>query len=152
MPLLNENPININGEIFGWAQVRVQLSTATIPFNLITAISYSDSREKEKVYGSGDKPIGTGYGNYSADGSITLLKDAMKALQNAAPQGDITLLDPFDVIVSYRSSAVDKITVDVLKGCEFTSNPTSVKQNDKSIEVELPLLVSQIKRDKNFVF
>ena len=148
----SEFPVQVNGEIYGWASVRIQLSIANLPFNAVTSISYSDAREKEKIYGVGDKPIGTAYGNYTAEGSITLLKDAVKQLQEVSPQGDITLLPAFDVIVSFRSSIASKITTETLKGCEFTSNPTSVSQNDKMISVELPLLVSQIKRGNIPVF
>src|SRR5260221_10211725 len=118
MPLRKELPININGEIYGWPQIRIQLSIASLPFNAVTAISYSDAREKEKIFGAGDKSIGTGYGNYSADGSLTLLKDVVKQLTDVAPNGDLTLIPAFDVIVSFRSSIADKITTEVLKGCE----------------------------------
>jgi len=48
--------------------------------------------------------------------------------------------------VSYRSDIADKITTEVLKNVQFTSNPTSISQNDKVISVELPLIIAGIKR------
>jgi hypothetical protein len=145
----NEIPVLINGSSYNWSQIRIQLSNMTTPFIGVTSINYSSSREFENIYAAGDQPIARSSGNVTYEASITLLKDEVVRIQNASPLGDITLLDPFDVIVTYRSDVASKITTEVLKNCQFTSNPTSVSQNDKSIAVELPLIIAGIKRGNN---
>jgi hypothetical protein len=145
----NEIPTLINGSTYNWAQIRIQLSNMTLPLVGVNSISYSQSREFEHVYGAGDAPIARSSGNVSYEASITLLKDEVKRLQDAAPLGDITLMSPFEIIVSYRSDILDKITTETLKNVQFTSNATSISQNDKSISVELPLIISGIKRGNN---
>lgn len=145
----NETPVLINGSTYNWAQIRVQFSNMTTPIIGVTNISYSSSREFENIYASGDQPIARSSGNVTYEASITLLKDEVVRIQNASPNGDITLLEPFEVIVSYRSDIASKITTETLKNCQFTSNATTVAQNDKSIAVELPLIIAGIKRGSN---
>lgn len=142
----NEIPVLINGSTYSWAQLRIQFSNMSLPLIGVSNISYSASREFENVYAAGDQPVARSSGNVTYEASITLFKDEVVQLQNAAPQGDITLLSPFEIIVSYRSDILDKITTETLKNVQFTSNPTSVAQNDKVINVELPLIISGIKR------
>lgn len=148
----NEIPTLINGSTYNWAQVRIQFTNMTTPIIGVTAINYSSEREIEAVYGSGDQPIAKSSGNVTYNSSITLYKDEVKRLQDASPLGDITLLAPFEIVVSYRSDILDKITTEVLKNVNFMSNPTSISQNDKTISVELPLSIAGIKRGNNPVF
>lgn len=145
----NEIPVLINGSAYNWAQIRIQFSNMTTPIIGVTAISYSSAREIENIYGSGDQPIAKSSGNVTYEASITLLKDEVKRIQDASPLGDITLMAPFEIIVSFRSDILDKITTEVLKNVNFMSNATSVAQNDKSISIELPLSISGIKRGNN---
>lgn len=145
----NEVPILINGSTYNWAQVRIQFSNMTTPIIGVTNISYSSAREFENVYGTGDQPIARSSGNVTYEASITLYKDEVKRIQDASPFGDITLLEPFEIIVSYRSTIADKITTETLKNVQFTSNPTAIAQNDKTISVELPLIIAGIKRGNN---
>jgi hypothetical protein len=145
-PIPNEIPILINGSVYGWTSLRIQFSNMSLPLIGVTNIQYSATREFENVYAAGDQPVARSSGNVTYEASITLFKDEVMLLQKAAPQGDITLLSPFEIIVSYRSDILDKITTETLKNVQFTSNPTSVAQNDKVISVELPLIISGIKR------
>jgi hypothetical protein len=145
----NEIPLLINGSAYNWANVRIQFSNMTTSIIGVTNISYSSSREFENVYAAGDQPIARSSGNVTYEASITLLKDEVVRIQNASPFGDITLLEPFEIIVSYRSDIAGKITTETLKNCQFTSNPTTVAQNDKTIAVELPLIIAGIKRGNN---
>lgn len=147
--LPNEIPVVINGSTYNWAQIRIPFSNMTTPIIGVTNISYSSSREFENVYAAGDQPIARSSGNVTYEASITLLKDEVVRIQNSSPFGDITLLDPFEIIVSYRSDIASKVTTETLKNVQFTSNPTTVSQNDKQIAVELPLIIAGIKRGTN---
>lgn len=145
----NEIPVLINGSTYNWAQIRIQLSNMTLPLIGITSINYDSKRQMENMYGSGDQPIARSSGNVEYDASMTLYKDEVVRLQNASPFGDITLMEPFDIIISFRSDIASKIQTETVKNCQFTNNPTSVSQNDKMISVELPLIVAGIKRGNN---
>lgn len=147
--ILNEIPVLINGSTYNWAQIRIQFSNMTVPIVGVTSISYSSSREFENVYAAGDQPIARSSGNVTYEASITMMKDEVKRIQDASPFGDITLLQPFEIVVSYRSDIASKITTEVLKNVQFTTNPTSISQNDKTINVELPLIIAGIKRGNN---
>lgn len=142
----NEIPTLINGSTYNWAQVRIQFSNMTTPIIGVTSINYTSSREFENIYGAGDQPIARSSGNVTFEGSISLLKDEVKRIQDASPLGDITLLSSFDIVVSFRSDIADKITTEVIKTAQFTSNPTTINQNDKMITVELPLVFAGVKR------
>lgn len=142
----SEIPVLVNGSTYNWAQVRIQFSNMSTPIIGVTSISYSSEREIENVYGASDQPIAKSSGNVTYTASITLYKDEVKRLQDAAPLGDLSLISPFEVVISYRSDIADKITTEVLKNVNFMSNPTSISQNDKTIGVELPLSIAGIKR------
>ncbi|HTF18154.1 MAG TPA: hypothetical protein VK658_08790 [Chryseolinea sp.] len=91
----NEIPTLINGSTYNWAQIRTQFSNMTTPMIGVTAINYSSSREFENIPGAGDQPVARSSGNVTYEASITLFKDEVKRLQDAAPFGDITLMSPF---------------------------------------------------------
>jgi hypothetical protein len=145
----NEIPTLINGSTYNWAQVRIQFSNMATPIIGVTNISYGATREFENVYGTGDQPIARSSGNVTYEASVTLFKDEVKRIQDASPFGDITLLEPFEIVVSFRSDIADKITTEVLKNVQFTSNATAIAQNDKTISIELPLIIAGIKRGNN---
>jgi len=145
----SEIPLLVNGSSYNWAQIRIQFSNMSTPIIGVTSINYTSSRDFENVYGVSDLPISRSSGNVTFEASITLYKDEVKRIQDASPLGDITLLEPFEIIVSYRSDIADKITTETLKNVQFTSNPTAIAQNDKTISVELPLIIAGIKRGNN---
>lgn len=145
----NEIPVLINGSTYNWAQIRIQFSNMSTSVVGVTSISYSASREMENVYAAGDQPIARSSGNVTYEASITLLKDEVVRLQNASPFGDITLMEPFEIVVSYRSDIAAKITTETLKNVQFTTNPMAASQNDKTFSIELPLIIAGIKRGNN---
>lgn len=112
----------------------------------IRGISYTSSQEKEALYAKGNKPHGIQRGNKSYEGSLRLLQSEYDAL-NAAAGGDVLDVS-FDVIVSYGNpSKGDVIKTDLLAGVEITSKPKSINQNDKFMEIELPIVMLDVKED-----
>ncbi|MBE6234757.1 MAG: hypothetical protein E7112_00810 [Bacteroidales bacterium] len=109
-------------------------------------VSYTSSQEKEALYGKGNKPHSIQRGNKSYAGSIRLLQSELEALEKAAG-GDI-LDAQFNVVVSYGNpSKGDSISTDLLKGCEVTEVPKGLNQNDKFMEIELPVVMLDVIRD-----
>ena len=112
----------------------------------IRGISYTSSQEKEALYGKGNKPHSIQRGNKSYSGSIRLLQSELEALERAA--GGDALDARFNVIVSYGNpSKGDVVHTDLLKACEITEIPKSLNQNDKFMEIELPIVMLDVIKD-----
>lgn len=126
---------------YEWADVSVVLAGRDVTG--IRGVSYNSDQEKEALYAKGNKPHGIQRGNKSYTGSIRLLQSEYEAL-NAAAGGD-ALDVSFNIIVSYGNpSKGDIIKTDLLVGAEITSKPKSLNQNDKFMEIELPLLMLNV--------
>lgn len=129
---------------YEWADVSVVLAGRDVTG--IRGVSYNSDQEKEALYAKGNKPHGIQRGNKSYSGSIRLLQSEYEAL-NAAAGGD-ALDVSFNIVVSYGNpSKGDVIKTDLLVGAEITSKPKSLNQNDKFMEIELPLVLLDVVED-----
>lgn len=130
-----------NSKEYEWADVTVVMAGRDALG--IRGVSYTSAQEKEALYAKGNKPHGIQRGNKSYAGSIRLLQSEYEAL-NAAAGGD-ALDVSFNIIVSYGNpSKGDIIKTDLLVGAEITSKPKSLNQNDKFMEIELPLVMLDV--------
>ena len=126
---------------YEWADLTVVMAGRDVTG--IRGVSYTSSQEKEALYAKGNKPHGIQRGNKSYEGSIRLLQSEYDAL-NAAAGGD-ALDVSFNIIVSYGNPAKgDVIHTDLLSGVEITSKPKALNQNDKFMEIELPLVMLDV--------
>ena len=131
-----------NSREYEWSDVAVVMAGRMVTG--IRGISYTSSQEKEVRYAKGNKPHSIQRGNKSYSGSIRLLQSELDALE-AAARGDVLDVS-FNIIVSYGNPLKgDVITTDILMGCEITEVPKSINQNDKFMEIELPLIILDIK-------
>lgn len=127
-----------------WSDVNVIL--AGRPVIGIRGVSYTSSQEKEALYGKGNKPHAMQRGNKSYSGSIRLLQSELEALERAA--GGDALDATFNVVVAYGNPSLgDRFSTDLLKGCEITEIPKGLNQNDKFMEIELPVVMLDVIRD-----
>ena len=126
---------------YEWADVTVVMAGRDVTG--IRGVSYTSEQEKEALYAKGNKPHGIQRGNKSYTGSIRILQSEYDAL-NAAAGGD-ALNVSFNIVVSYGNpSNGDVIKTDLLRGVELTSKPKTLNQNDKFMEIELPLIMLDI--------
>ena len=126
---------------YEWADVTVVMAGRDVTG--IRGVSYTSEQEKEALYAKGNKPHGIQRGNKSYTGSIRLLQSEYDAL-NAAAGGDVLNVS-FNIVVSYgHPSNGDVIKTDLLRGVELTSKPKTLNQNDKFMEIELPLIMLDI--------
>ena len=134
-----------NSREYEWSDVSVVINGIDIIG--IRGVSYSEAQEKEARYAKGNKPHGIQRGNKSYTGSIRLLQSAVLALQASVPSRSI--LDvTIDIVVSYGNPKMgDVIHTDLIKGAEFTENPRSLNQNDKFMEIELPIIAIDVIND-----
>ena len=129
---------------YEWSDVTVVMAGRDVTG--IRGVSYTSSQEKEALYAKGNKPHGVQRGNKSYEGAIRLLQSEYDAL-NAAAGGD-ALNASFNIIVAYGNPTKgDVIKTDLLMGCEITSKPKSLNQNDKFMEIELPLIMLDVKEN-----
>lgn len=133
----------INGVRHSWASIDFNLFGRTITG--ITEIKYSQEQEKEDFYGAGNQPVHRGRGNKKATASIKLHAYEINAIQASLPAGK-SLLDiaPFDISVVYTAQGSDQVKEVVIHNCEFTKEEYAMKQGDKNIEVDMPLITSHI--------
>lgn len=136
----------INGKAYDWSDVTVDLPGLEIQ---VQEVTYSDELEKELVYGRGNRPRGYGTGNYKSDAKITLLQEDfndLKAYCKKKRKKLYKLVIP-KILVSYADDDSPTVT-DELNTVTITKTSNKVAQGDKSIKVELDLMVVHgIKRD-----
>ena len=132
-----------NSREYEWSDVSIVAAGRNVTG--IRGISYTSSQEKEALYAKGNKPHAIQRGNKAYSGSIRLLQSELDALELAAG-GDV-LDATFNVVVAYGNpSKGDVVTTDLIKGCEITEIPKGLNQNDKFMEVELPVVMLDVIR------
>jgi len=129
---------------YEWADVTVVMAGRDVTG--IRGVSYNADQEKEALYAKGNKPHGIQHGNKSYAGYVRILQSELEAL-TAAAGGDV--LDArFDIIVAYGNpSRGDIVKTDLIRSAEITSVPKGLNQNDKFMEIELPLVALDIVYD-----
>ena len=129
---------------YEWADVTVVMAGRDVTG--IRGVSYNADQEKEALYAKGNKPHGIQHGNKSYAGAVRILQSELDAL-TAAAGGDV--LDArFDLVVAYGNpSRGDIVKMDLIRGAEITSVPKGLNQNDKFMEIELPIVALDIVYD-----
>lgn len=126
---------------YEWADVTVVMAGRDVIG--IRGVGYTASQEKEALYAKGNKPHGIQRGNKSYEGYIRILQSELDALSERAG-GDVLDVS-FNIVVSYGNpSKGDIIHTDLLSGVEITSKPKSMNQNDKFMEIELPIVMLDV--------
>lgn len=136
--------MKVNTREYEWADVTVV--AAGRPITGIRGVSYTSSQEKEALYAKGNKPHAIQRGNKAFSGNIRLLQSELESLEIAA--GGDALDVSFDIVVAYGNpSKGDVITTDLLRSCEITEIPKGLNQNDKFMEIELPIVMLDVIRN-----
>ena len=136
-------PALVNGVRHGWSNIRLNALGRT--FTGITEVEYGHKLSIENHYGAGNKVVGRGKGNEEPEAKMKLYKYEVDAIIAALPAGSkLTDVAPFDVVVSYLPEGGDGLVNDVIRNCQFMEHKVSVKQGDMMIEIDLPLVVSDI--------
>jgi hypothetical protein len=136
--------INANRKSYDFGDIVLTL-LGNQPVN-VKAISYESSQETQLNYGRGNKPVGHGRGQISYTGSITLGMDEITQIEAVAPDGDITQIRPFDIIVSYINE--DQGIVNDVITCFFNGNGRNPSNGDMDLSRELPLQILNIQFNK----
>lgn len=136
--------MKFNSREYEWADVSVVIGARSLTG--IRGVQYSEAQEKEALYAKGNRPHAIQHGNVSFSGTVTLLQSELDFIEAAA--GGNLLAASMDIIVSYGNpSRGDVIKTDRLVGVEFTEVPKGLNQNDKFMEVALPIIMLDVIRN-----
>lgn len=103
------------------------------------SIKYTEKQEKEPLHGKGNKPLSIQKGNKTYEGSIGVLQSELEALEVAAG-GSILDLELTAVVNYGNPTKGDMVKTDELIGVQFTEVSRELKQGDKFMEIELPIV------------
>jgi len=127
---------------YAWSDVSISIGGRILEG--ATEVEYTEKQEKEPLYGRGNKPHKIVRGNKSYEGKISVWQSELEAMVQDAPGKSILNLN-FDVVVSYVPEDGGVMVTDVLSGCEFTETKKAMKQGDKNMLVELPIIFLEVK-------
>jgi len=130
---------------YSWCDITISFGGRII--DGITEVEYTEKKEKDLLYARGCKPHSIVSGNRSFDGKISIWQSELEAMTRDASGKDILSLE-FDIIVAYVPKDGGQIVTDILKGVQFTEAKKGMKQGDKNMIVELPILFLDVKRQQ----
>lgn len=127
---------------YAWSDVSISIGGRILEG--ATEIEYTEKQEKDVLRGRGNKGHKIIRGNKSYEGKVTIWQSELEAMVQDAPGKSILNLN-FDIIVSYVPEDGGVMVTDVLSGCEFTETKKAMKQGDKNMIVELPVIFLEVK-------
>lgn len=138
-------PPLINNNRYSWASL--QLCINGVYIKDITAIEYGREREKELDYGAGYKPKGKIYGKEKCTAKLTLNMEVVQKLREIAIPfgGSIADLPEFIITVTFVPQIGLPLVTHTLTGCEFVKDAVKSQSGDKNMDVELDLILLDIK-------
>lgn len=142
--------VRINGNMYSWASIEVHIGGQ--PYGGVTALNYSQNRERTQGYGTGNHRGARGRtkGKYTAEGSLTMHADSYDALIDALAQlspdgqsyGDVEFL----VVAQYVEDTLRPVTIE-LERCVIDAESTSESEGTDPSVVEVTLNVMRIRRN-----
>ena len=105
------------------------------------SIKYTTKKEKEALYGKGNKALANQSGNISNDGEIGLTQSEASSLMELTAGG--SLLDiQLDIVVAYGDPEKGDAPTRCHKliGVQFTEDPREANQGDKFQDLKLPFV------------
>lgn len=109
-----------------------------------TDIEYTIKQEKEHLYGRGNRPHGIVRGNRSGEGKLAIWQSELEAMIRDAKNKDVLSLS-FDVVVAYVPEDGGQVVTDIVKNVEVIEIKKGMKQGDKNMIVELPIIFTDVK-------
>lgn len=132
----------INGKNYDWSNLVLIL--LGVPVVGVTAITYGITQDKKMNYGIGNKPVSYGTANKVPSGSFTFYKDEIFKIAQAAPNGTILDIPPFNVILMFNDPVIGRRVV-TIEDVLFTADPFTGNQNDSQFMVTIPFVFSDYK-------
>lgn len=129
----------INGHRYSWASASFDIDDSEVVN--IKELTYSHQLEPGQVRGTGPQVAGMTRGEYSAEGSMVLLREGWDELR--AKMGDGYMEKYFRIVVSYAEEG-QPVQTDELVGCRITSVENSPSQGTDGLETSIDLAITYI--------
>lgn len=113
----------------------------------VTEMEWTEKQEKEPLYGRGNKPHGIVRGNKSYEGKIKMWQSLLEEMIKDAPDNDVLDLE-FDVIMNLARTDDVPMVTDIAVNVQITEVKKGLAQGDKMMEIELPIIFTDIKRQQ----
>lgn len=134
-----------NSKQYAWSDISVAIAGKII--NGITEVEYTEKKEKTSLYGRGNTPHAILSGNRTFEGKLGIWQSELEAMTKSAGNKDVLSLE-FDVVISYVPDDSTETVTDVLKGVQFSEVKKSMKQGDKNMVVDMPIVFLGINRQQ----
>lgn len=109
----------------------------------VQSISYKVKKESENLMGTGDDPVGIGYGPNEYEGEIKLMRKTIQAIRRASGNKSLTEVPPFDIVHSF-ANGVDPIKTVTLRYVRFMEDGLEGATGDKELPLTIPIGLSGI--------
>lgn len=136
------------GVLYSWPQI--QPIIAGVPLVGIKSISFGKSRDYKDVKGVGSEPVGRVAGSVTyKTATVNILLDEWKRIVAAAPNGDPTLLSPFQIRLPFIPDANNPNlpTTDVLENCQFMDDGATYNEGDTGFFQNVNIIYAGQKRN-----
>lgn len=153
--------ITINGKTYDWRMISITANidfgngSESIIFNGVTALNYSQNRESQWNNAIGGLPYSKGYGNLTAEATITMAAFELDRVKLKMSGGTISEdsitpneryiqnINMFKLSVTYNFDDGTSKT-DVIMNCSFDTDSAGASQGDMFITTDINLDPSHI--------
>lgn len=139
MPAPLANP-RVNGSYYQFTDVETDLDGVVSVE--ITAVDYKDTIDRGEVRGARRQLLGRTRGEYKAEASIEMLREAFDEMTTRYGDGWMDRA-PFQIRVSYGSDG-QPLATDTLVRCRFKDASVGLKQGTDPLSVKLELDVDGV--------
>lgn len=120
----------VNG--IAYSYVDITFVALSVPLPSVSSINYTAEQAKENHYGTGNEPVSRGKGAKEYTASFDISMNDIEALRDAAPNGDLLNIPPFDIVVVFGNP--QKPVTHVIKNFEFSNDGVESSQGDTDIK------------------
>lgn len=131
----------INGRAYDYTQITVVI--LSVPVAGISAINYVTEQEKTNNFGTGNQPVSRGRGAKDTTGSLEMSQNDVEAIRDAAPNGSLLDIPPFDIVMVFGN--IQKPVTHVVKNVEFSNEGVETTQGDTDIRRTFDFTASHVK-------
>ena len=128
----------INGKEYGWEDITAYMGGRDVMG--FRSIKYTTKKEKEALYGKGNKALAIQSGNISNDGEIGLTQSEVEALEDCIGRLVARHSARHSGFLTATRRRGDLPTIHKLRGVQFTEDPRETNQGDKFQDLKLPFL------------
>lgn len=132
----------VNGVEFSYSSLKFSLLGNT-NVKGVKSISYKIKKESENLMGSGDEPVGIGYGGKEYEGEIQLMRKDIMAIRKAAGGKSLVDIAPFTIVVAF-ANGTDAIKTETLRYVRFMEDGLEGSTGDKELPLTIPIGLSGI--------